>query len=114
MTEQLTMSDIAALAGVKVATITKHRVRGRFPDPDGHLGPVPWWRRETVDAWLASRRGVGRPRARVMDIAYDDHGVPLRALCPCERRWERPADDPEGRTFTRWASAHPCTERTAP
>jgi predicted DNA-binding transcriptional regulator AlpA len=62
-TDQLTAADVATMANVSVATIAKHRARGTIPPPDGQLGPVNWWYRSTIEAWLASRRRQGQRRA---------------------------------------------------
>lgn len=72
VTEQLrTMADLAALLGVKTATIRHYRADslpgGRyenhpFPEPDGHLGSTPYWLRDRDDqirAWAAARPGKG-------------------------------------------------------
>jgi predicted DNA-binding transcriptional regulator AlpA len=60
--DQLTTVEVAALAGIAPASVRRYRLRGRFPDPDGYVGRTPWWRRSTVEAWLASRHGPGRPK----------------------------------------------------
>ena len=63
METQLTITDFARLAGLKPATIRQFRWRGIIPAPDGYLERVPWWRPETVETWLATRRTSGRPAA---------------------------------------------------
>jgi predicted DNA-binding transcriptional regulator AlpA len=55
------MRQIAELAGVKVQTIRKYRCRGLLPEPDAVFGRTPIWLRTTVEAWLLTRRGPGRP-----------------------------------------------------
>lgn len=60
--DQLTVADIAQLAGVSKITIHTYRSRGTFPPPDGHLGPTPWWTPQTVAEWMGSRRKPGRPK----------------------------------------------------
>lgn len=59
--DQLTTDDVAALAGVLPASVRRYRLRGTFPRPDGYVGRTPWWRRRTVERWLATRPGPGRP-----------------------------------------------------
>jgi hypothetical protein len=62
----LTVADAAELVKVKPASWRHYVAVGRAPAPDGHLGRTPWWRRETVEQWQASRPGQGvgggRPR----------------------------------------------------
>lgn len=58
--DQLTVSDVAERAGITVASVRKYLVRGTVPPPDGRLGVTPWWRPETIDAWLTNRPGRGR------------------------------------------------------
>lgn len=53
---RLLTKDVAARTGLRVATIRRYRVRGTFSPPDGHTLGHPWWRLETVDAWIASRK----------------------------------------------------------
>jgi hypothetical protein len=60
--DQLTTGQVAALAGIAPASVRRYRLRGTFPGPDGYVGRTPWWRRRTVERWLASRRHPGRPR----------------------------------------------------
>ncbi|MFC7331400.1 helix-turn-helix transcriptional regulator [Marinactinospora rubrisoli] len=59
MDNLLTSKDIAGLIGVKLETVHRYRVRGDLPEPDGRMGNSPVWRKETIDAWIASRRGHG-------------------------------------------------------
>jgi hypothetical protein len=66
-----TTADLAAMLGVKAATIRHYRAdsrpRGRyaqhpFPQPDGHLGKTPYWdpgRDDEIRAWAATRPGQG-------------------------------------------------------
>lgn len=56
MTDQLLTRDVAAYAGLRTDTIRKYRVRGVFPEPDGHTFGHPWWHRETIERWLARRK----------------------------------------------------------
>jgi hypothetical protein len=62
----MTVEDIAETLGVQVGSVRQYLTRGEAPAPDGYLGRTPWWRPETVDAWLTSRPGQGagggRPR----------------------------------------------------
>jgi hypothetical protein len=71
MTAPRTTADLAALLGVKPATIRHYRADSRpggryadhpFPDPDGHLGITPYWnpeRDQEIRAWAAERPGQG-------------------------------------------------------
>jgi hypothetical protein len=61
VTDQLTTTDVASLAGVTVASIRQYRLRGSIPLPDGYLGTTPWWQRATIETWLAERPKRGRP-----------------------------------------------------
>jgi hypothetical protein len=61
VTDQLTTTDVASLAGVTVASIRQYRLRGAIPPPDGYLGTTPWWQRATIETWLAERPKRGRP-----------------------------------------------------
>lgn len=60
--DQLTTEEVAALAGIRPASVRRYRARGTFPDPDGYVGRTPWWRRRTVERWQAARAHPGRPR----------------------------------------------------
>jgi hypothetical protein len=51
----LTVKDIAAQLNVREATIRGWLSRGRFPEPDGHVGPTNVWKRETVEQWARNR-----------------------------------------------------------
>jgi hypothetical protein len=51
----LDMRGIAELLEVPVARVRLMRHRGQLPEPDGWLGRSPWWRRETIEDWLARR-----------------------------------------------------------
>lgn len=56
---RLLTKDVAAMVGLKEATIRRYRIRGNFPDPDGMDFGHPWWTEETVTAWIESRRVGG-------------------------------------------------------
>lgn len=60
--QQLTTEEVAALAGIRPASVRRYRFRGTFPQPDGYVGRTPWWSRTTVKAWLAARPPPGRPK----------------------------------------------------
>lgn len=60
--DQLTTEQVAVLAGISPASVRRYRLRGRFPVPDGYVGRTPWWYRRTVERWVASRPGPGRPK----------------------------------------------------
>lgn len=52
----LTTEDVAKIAGVRPGTVRQHIQRGVMPEPDGYLGRTPWWKRKTIEHWLATRR----------------------------------------------------------
>lgn len=58
----MTRGIVAERAGVEPDTIGVYVSRGTIPAPDARVGDVEAWRESTVTAWLASRRGPGRPR----------------------------------------------------
>lgn len=59
----LSISDVAALAGVTPATVRKYRSDGRLPEPAIVLGGSPGWTEQAIREWLAARPGHGgRPR----------------------------------------------------
>jgi predicted DNA-binding transcriptional regulator AlpA len=62
--DQLTITEVAALAGIAPASVRRYRLRDTFPEPDGYVGRTPWWRRSTIEAWLVARRGPGHPKSR--------------------------------------------------
>lgn len=59
------LDDLAALAGISVATARKYRSAGwaRFPEPDGtdsEKGHArPWWSESTARQWVDDRPGSG-------------------------------------------------------
>lgn len=59
--DQLTTAEVAELAGISPASVHRYRLRGAVPEPDGYVGRTPWWKRETIDEWLATRPKPGRP-----------------------------------------------------
>jgi excisionase family DNA binding protein len=63
----MTTADVAALLGVNSSTVRGYAARGSMPAPDGHFGRTPYWKRTTVEQWIAARpgqgRGGGRPRS---------------------------------------------------
>lgn len=61
----LTTDQVAELAGITPASLRVYVQRGSAPKPDGYLGRTPWWKRETVDEWLANRPRRGRPAGSV-------------------------------------------------
>jgi predicted DNA-binding transcriptional regulator AlpA len=58
---QLTISDVAEMVGVKVATIRAHRARSTMPEPSGYLGDKPFWSEAVIAKWMADRPRQGRP-----------------------------------------------------
>lgn len=55
----LDTGDVAALVGVKPATIRQYAHRGDMPKPDRIIGRSPAWRRSTIQRWLDTRPGQG-------------------------------------------------------
>ena len=53
----LETKDIAALLGVRVATVRQYKLRGDLPPPDATAGRSPLWRRATIEQWRAERPG---------------------------------------------------------
>ena len=66
---QLSTQDVAARLGVKPATVSGYRHRGRLPKPDGKLGKTVWWWESTIDAWQAARPGQGWKKGRTNDTS---------------------------------------------
>ena len=60
--DRLITAEVAELAGITTASVRRYRQRGAIPEPDGMLGRTPWWRRDTIERWIATRPGPGRPR----------------------------------------------------
>ncbi|GAB3214295.1 helix-turn-helix transcriptional regulator [Marinactinospora thermotolerans] len=72
MTDDLmSTQDIADRLGVKVSTVRQYKLRGDLPAPLRTIGRSPVWRRETIEAWIASRPGQGWRRDRPRDAATD-------------------------------------------
>lgn len=57
--EWLTTSDVAALLGVRVGTVSAYRARGQMPAPDKTLGRTHLWHKQTIDTWNRGRPRVG-------------------------------------------------------
>ena len=43
MTDQLTTTDVARLAGITTASFRRYRLRGTAPTPDGHMTDQSTW-----------------------------------------------------------------------
>jgi predicted DNA-binding transcriptional regulator AlpA len=56
----LSISDIAALAGVTRQTISTYAARSAFPEPQYRVGGSPVWSAPVVHHWFATRPGQGR------------------------------------------------------
>ena len=97
--EQLSAADVAILLGLKAATIAAYRRDQLMPPADGMLGRTPWWFRDTIEEWWASRPGRGayggRPRkgvtiagvgfdSRGLGAAYAAYGLVSLLPWPCE------------------------------
>jgi len=70
-TDPLDTSAVAELAGVTAETIRQYLLLGKIPEPDGYLGRSPYWRRRTIERWLAKREadpdGRRRPRKKATE-----------------------------------------------
>lgn len=55
---------VAERLGVKPETVSSYLARGMMPAPDGRYGRAPVWREDTVEAWIASRPGMGNRTPR--------------------------------------------------
>lgn len=64
--ELVDLRGLAALAGLKYATVRTYRTRGVLPQADFVVGGSPAWRPSTVKRWVDKRNGVVKP-ARVYD-----------------------------------------------
>ncbi|UKD50802.1 helix-turn-helix domain-containing protein (plasmid) [Amycolatopsis sp. FU40] len=56
---RLDIEDVALFLGVGVQAVRNHRTGGRLPSEDETHGGRPYWRPETIAAWLARRPGAG-------------------------------------------------------
>lgn len=53
---RMTTAEVADLLGIAPATWRAYVSRGQAPPPDGrHDARTPYWRRDTVEAWKASK-----------------------------------------------------------
>ncbi len=59
MTEKklLTITQVAERVGLLRNTLTAYKVKGLMPPPDEQYGRTPLWREETIEAWIAIRKG---------------------------------------------------------
>lgn len=58
--DMLDIEAVARRAGVNPRSISRYRLRGTIPEPDGYIGRSPWWWRAAIDEWLATRPSSGR------------------------------------------------------
>lgn len=64
----LTIAEAAARAGVTAATWRSYVARDQAPKPDEHdRWGHPMWSPETIDTWLAARRGRGWRKGQTMN-----------------------------------------------
>ena len=56
----LTVAEVAERLGIEESTWRAYVARGQAPAAESKIGPLPVWRTETIDAWLAERPGRGR------------------------------------------------------
>lgn len=59
---QLYGKDVAEATGLSWDTVRTYRRKGLLPEPDGWHRHRPWWSREAVACWDASRRKRGPAR----------------------------------------------------
>lgn len=63
ITDPVGVSEIAARAGVRAATVSQWRYRhADFPSPAVELAMGPIWEWSAVAKWLERDRPAGRPR----------------------------------------------------
>jgi hypothetical protein len=69
--EYLTYDDIARLLGITVKTLRRMRHKGATPlgSPDALVDGRALYRRATVEHWLSTRRGPGRPKVAAPPVA---------------------------------------------
>ena len=60
--DRLITAHVAALAGITEDSVREYRRRGTIPEPDFYVGRTPVWERSTIERWLRTRPGPGRPR----------------------------------------------------
>jgi|SRR5215472_11903792 len=90
-------AGLAALLGVKPATIRQYRYRGILPTPDGTISRGPFWWPATIERWQANqRRGPGQPAE-----AWTVHAK--RAAAAAGRRGARVRWGPDRKPITRAA-----------
>lgn len=49
---RLRVSNLMAILGVSHSTLYGGLKSGRYPKPDGHDGKIPYWRTDTIKAFL--------------------------------------------------------------
>src|SRR5215472_7755181 len=97
-------AGLAALLGVKPATIRQYRYRGILPAPDGTISRGPFWWPATIERWRATqRRGPGQPAE-----AWTVHAK--RAAAAAGRRGARVRWGPDRKPITR-AADRPVEDR---
>lgn len=62
----LTTKEVAALLGVQPKTVRQYRWRktDRFPEPDEQAGPLPLWKKDTIERWKADRASASWNRKK--------------------------------------------------
>ncbi len=60
----MSSQDVADALGIKRTSVHKYVTRGDLPEPDDRIGRSPVWKRETVESWVAARRGHGWRKGR--------------------------------------------------
>jgi predicted DNA-binding transcriptional regulator AlpA len=57
MDDYLTTKQVAELLGVQPKTVRQYlwRERDNFPEPDERVGPLPLWKKETIEKWRKQR-----------------------------------------------------------
>lgn len=74
VTDQLlSLNEVAELTGIAPESISRYLLDDRqkdersFPKPDKRFGKSPAWLRTTIEAYLETRRGPGRPKSEVVE-----------------------------------------------
>jgi len=60
----MTSQMVADRLGVTRATVHTYATRGTLPPPDAYVGRTPVWGPDTIEAWIASRPGMGNRTPR--------------------------------------------------
>ena len=65
MDDYLTTKQVAELLGVQPKTVRQYLWRDEeFPAPDERVGPLPLWKKETIEKWQKSRASAAWDRKK--------------------------------------------------